>query len=110
MNRSTLFLDETKGKAGVEVGDFFFPDLEKFVASVVWARKTSSFEELSQQKRFRLKKHMTIIRQGKQAGKDRMTRGTLKEKLNNHDDCQFFFLCTFSFSSSFSWKFCGWDP
>lgn len=80
------FLDETKGKAGVEVGDFF-PDLEKFVASVVWARKTSSFEELSQQKRFRLKKHMTVIRQGKQAGKERMTRGKVKEKLNNHDDC-----------------------
>lgn len=49
------FLDETKGKAGVEVSDFF-PDLEKFVASVVWARKTSTFDELSQQKRFRLKK------------------------------------------------------
>ncbi len=80
------FLDETKGKAGVEVGDFF-PDLEKFVASVVWARKTSSFEELSQQKRFRLKKHMTIIRQGKQAGKERMTRGKVREKLNHHDDC-----------------------
>ncbi len=44
-----------KEKAGVEVGDFF-PDLEKFVASVVWVRKTSSFEELSQQKRFRFKK------------------------------------------------------
>ncbi len=45
------FLDETKGKAGVEVGDFF-PDLEKFVASVVWARKTSSFEELHSRKGF----------------------------------------------------------
>lgn len=65
----------------------FFPDLDKFVASVVWARKTSRFEDLSQQKRFRLKKHMTAVRKGKQTGKEWMTRGKAKEKCNNHDDC-----------------------
>lgn len=78
------FLDETKGKTGVEVSDFF-PDLEKFIASVVWARKTYSVEELSQQKRFRLKKHITVIRQGKQTGKERITRG--KAKRNNNENC-----------------------
>lgn len=35
------FLDQTKGKAGVEISDFF-PDTEKFIASVMWARKVSS--------------------------------------------------------------------
>lgn len=30
------FLDKTKGKAGVEVHKFF-PDLDKFVSSVMWA-------------------------------------------------------------------------
>lgn len=43
-------LDKTKGKAGVEVGDFF-PDIDKFISSMMWARKMSSYEELSQQKR-----------------------------------------------------------
>ncbi len=56
------FLDETKGKAGVGVGDFF-PDIDKFISSV-WARKVSSLEELSQQKQFRLKKCITVLRQG----------------------------------------------
>lgn len=64
------FLDESKGKAGVEVGDFF-PDIDKFISSVMWARKVSSLEELSQQKRFRLKKHITVLRQGKKTGKAR---------------------------------------
>lgn len=64
LEKITSFLDETRGKAGVEVSDFFFfPYLENFVASVVW--ETSSFEEFSQQKRFQLKKHMTVIRQEK---------------------------------------------
>ncbi len=57
------FLDETKGKAGVGVGDFF-PDIDKFISSVMWARKVSSLEELSQQKQFRLKKCITVLRQG----------------------------------------------
>lgn len=63
LEQTSHFLDETKGKAGV-VSDFF-PDLEKFIASVIWARKTVNYEELSQQKTFQLKKHMMAIRQGK---------------------------------------------
>ncbi len=66
------FLDETKGKVRVEVGTFF-PDLEKFVASVAWIRKNSSYKEVSQQKRFRLKKHITVVKQ--KVTKARLTRG-----------------------------------
>lgn len=62
------FLDETKGKTGVEISDFF-PDIEKFVSSVMVVRRTSNYDELSQQKRFRLKKHLTAIRSGKKSGK-----------------------------------------
>ena len=56
------FLDETKGKK-VEIGKFF-PDLDKFVLSVMKVRQECSLEVLSQQKRFRLKKYLTAIRQG----------------------------------------------
>lgn len=58
-------LDETKGKTGVELSDFF-SDPEKFIASVIMARKTSNYEGLSQKKRYRLNKHLTSIRQRKQ--------------------------------------------
>lgn len=64
------FLDKTKGKAGVEIKDYF-PDIEKFIASVMWFRKESSYDELSQQKRFRLKKYLTVVRSGKRTGKAR---------------------------------------
>lgn len=67
------FLDETKGRK-VEVSDFF-PDLEKFITSVMWARRHSNHEELSQQKRFRLKKHITAIRQKSKTEKSRPKRG-----------------------------------
>lgn len=62
------FLDETKGKK-VDVADYF-PDADKFVASVVSARKTYNFSVLSQQKRFRLKKHIATVRQRKRVGKE----------------------------------------
>lgn len=72
------FLDKAKGKAGVEVHKFF-PDLDKFVSSVMWARKVSSYKELSQQKRFRLKKHINVIRQaGRSTQKERLIRGKTK--------------------------------
>lgn len=64
------FLDKTKGKAGVEIRDYF-PDAEKFIASVMWFRKESSYDELSQQKRFRLKKYLTVVRSGRRTGKAR---------------------------------------
>lgn len=70
------FLDETKGKR-VEIGDFF-PDKEKFVASVVWARKTYNHTVLSQQKRYRLKKYITTIRQDRKNVNERRVRGKAK--------------------------------
>ncbi len=68
-----VFLDETKGKK-VEVSDFF-PDLDKFIASVMWARRHSSHEDLSQHKHFKLKKHITSIRQKGTTGKASLKRG-----------------------------------
>lgn len=67
MEQINEFLDETKGKK-VNVADYF-PDADKFVASVV-ARKTYNFSVLSQQKRFRLKKHIATVRQRKRVGKE----------------------------------------
>lgn len=62
------FLDQTKGKTGVEISDYF-PDTEKFIVSVMRAKKISSYDELTQQKRYRLKKHVTNL--GKKLGKAR---------------------------------------
>lgn len=67
------FLDETKGRS-MEVSEFF-PDLDKFISSVMWARKSCSNDELSQQKRFRLKKHITDIRKKSKTGKGKPKRG-----------------------------------
>lgn len=57
------FLDETFGRK-VEVKDFF-PDVKKFLASVIKIQKTVSYEELSRRKRFRLKKMVTNLRKEK---------------------------------------------
>lgn len=74
------FLDNTKGKS-VEVSEFF-SDPDKFVASVIQARNNSSLHELSQQKRYRLKKHVTTIRKRK-----RLDRGKNRgENLTEHHD------------------------
>ena len=54
------FLDDTFGKQ-VNVKDFF-PDIEKFVRSVTVLQKAVGFDVLSEKKRFRLKKHLTVIR------------------------------------------------
>lgn len=70
VEQMNAFLDKTKGKAGVDVTNFF-PDIDKFIASVLWARKASNYDDLSQQKRFRLKKHITALRRGKKTGKAR---------------------------------------
>lgn len=71
------FLDETKGKS-VEIGKFF-PNVDKFVLSVMKARQECSLEALSQQKRFRLKKYLTTIRQGVKPV--RVKRRAVKSKL-----------------------------
>ncbi len=57
------FLDTTFGKI-VDVEEFF-PDVEKFIGSVLWLQKTVSYEVLDKKKRFRLKKMLTKLRRGK---------------------------------------------
>jgi len=58
-----VFLDTTFGKV-VEVKDFF-PDVEKFVFSVKVLQRTASYDVLSKQKRYRLKKIVTKLRKNK---------------------------------------------
>lgn len=57
-----------------------FPDLDKFVASVMKVRRDCSVEVLSQKKRFRLKKYLTVVRQKmrKEKGKRRSTSTNFK--------------------------------
>jgi len=57
------FLDETYGKQ-INI-NYFFPDIDKFVQSVLFYQRTVGVEELSEKKRFRLKKHLTTIRKSK---------------------------------------------
>lgn len=57
------FLDETYGKQ-ININDFF-PDIDKFVQSVMFYQRTVGVDELSEKKRFRLKKHLTTIRKSK---------------------------------------------
>lgn len=57
------FLDMTFGKA-FDVTDFF-PDPEKFIASVLLFQRTVSYEALDKKKRFRLKKMVTKLRKDK---------------------------------------------
>ncbi len=57
------FLDETYGKQ-ININDFF-PDIDKFVQSVMFYQRTVGVEELSEKKRFQLKKHLTTIRKSK---------------------------------------------
>lgn len=66
MDEINDFLDNTFGKA-VEVADFF-PDVEKFITSVILFNKTVSYEVLSKKKRYRLKKVPTKLRRKKLIG------------------------------------------
>ncbi|KAI7795316.1 hypothetical protein IRJ41_014493 [Triplophysa rosa] len=68
IDQINTILDKTKGKTGVEVSEHF-PDVEKFISSVIRAKKLSSNDELSQQKRFRLNKHLTVLRTGRKISK-----------------------------------------
>ncbi|KAI7804072.1 hypothetical protein IRJ41_023705 [Triplophysa rosa] len=74
IDQINTFLDKTKGKTGVDVSEHF-PDVEKFISSVIRAKKLSSNDELSQQKRFRLNKHLTVLRTGR-----KISRGKGKSK------------------------------
>ncbi|RXN23771.1 Homeobox goosecoid [Labeo rohita] len=58
------FLDETYGKQ-INIKDFF-PDVDKFVESVTFYRRNVGIDELSEKKRFRLRKHLTTIRKCKE--------------------------------------------
>ncbi|KAJ8377121.1 hypothetical protein SKAU_G00077010 [Synaphobranchus kaupii] len=66
------FLDETKGR-GVTLDDFF-PDLDKFVASALSVQRRVGFDALSKQKRFRLKKYVTAIRNDKRSEKFKLRK------------------------------------
>lgn len=57
------FLDETFGKA-VDIEDFF-PDVEKFVKSVMKLQRSVGLDVLNEKKRFRLKKMLTKVRKRK---------------------------------------------
>lgn len=63
LDEINMFLDDTYGKTA-EVSDFF-PDENKFISSVLKLQKNVGFDELNQQKRFRLKKILTKLRRGK---------------------------------------------
>jgi hypothetical protein len=57
------FLDVTFGR-NIEVGNFF-PDVDKFIHTVKLLQRNVSYEALSKQKRFRLKKMLTKLRKDK---------------------------------------------
>ncbi len=69
------FLDETFGKQ-VNIKDFF-PDVVKFERSVAFLQKTVNLDQLSEKKRFRLKKHVTVIRKGKRVDKKKRLKAFL---------------------------------
>ena len=58
------FLDESYGRQEVEITDFF-PNVDKFIRSVMNIRRVVGYEQLSKQKRFRLKKLLTKLRKEK---------------------------------------------
>lgn len=61
--RCRIFWDETFRKM-IDVYAFF-SDVSKFEAAIATLGRTANYEELSQKKRFRLKKILTKIRRGK---------------------------------------------
>ena len=58
------FLDEIYGRQSVDITDFF-PDVDRFINSVLKIRKLVGYEQLTKQKRFRLKKLLTKLRKEK---------------------------------------------
>lgn len=55
------FLDETFGRQSVDVAEFF-PDVNRFITSVLKIRRVVGYDQLSKQKRFRLKKILAKLR------------------------------------------------
>lgn len=69
------FLDETFGKQ-VNIKEFF-PDVGKFERSVAVLQKTVNLDQLSEKKRFRLKKHVTVIRKCRMVDKKKRLKAFL---------------------------------
>ncbi|KAG1924522.1 ubiquitin-conjugating enzyme E2 variant [Pimephales promelas] len=69
------FLDETFGKQ-VNIKEFF-PDTGKFERSVAVLQKTVNLDQLSEKKRFRLKKHVTVIRKSRMGDKKKRMKAFL---------------------------------
>lgn len=67
------FLDQTFGKS-VKLAEYF--DVDKFVRSAVMLQKTVGLDQLSEKKRFRLRKFVTAVTAAKGGGK----RGQGKRK------------------------------
>ncbi len=63
------FLDETYGKQ-VNIKELF-PDVDKFVESVTFYQRNVGLDQLSEKKRFRLRKHLTTIRKCKEMDRKR---------------------------------------
>ncbi|MGH0126700.1 UNVERIFIED_CONTAM: hypothetical protein FKN15_033096 [Acipenser sinensis] len=55
------FMESTKGKTGVEIENFF-PDLRLFLHTAHIVTRKATLEEFDQQKRYRLKKYVQIIK------------------------------------------------
>jgi predicted nucleotidyltransferase len=68
------FLDQTFGKS-VKLADYF--DVDKFMRSAVMLQKTVRLDQLSEKKRFRLRKCITAVAAEKGGGK----RGQVKRRL-----------------------------
>jgi hypothetical protein len=73
------FLDQTFGKS-VKLADYF--DVDKFVRSAVMLQKTVGLDQLSEKKRFRLRKFITAVAAAKGGGK----RAQVKRRKKNNDD------------------------
>lgn len=69
MEEINNFLDETFGQS-VKVDDYF-ADTEKFIRSVAILQKMVSFDLFDERKRYRLRKHVTVLKKVSKANKNR---------------------------------------
>lgn len=77
------FLDVTYGRHTAQVR-VFFPNIDKFIQSVIRIRKRVAYEGLTKQKRFRLKKLLTKLTKEKR-GKDFIPlQNKIKMKVMSH--------------------------
>ncbi|KAF0044201.1 hypothetical protein F2P81_003359 [Scophthalmus maximus] len=76
------FLDETFGRS-VRVQEYF-EDTDKFIKTVAVLKRKTGFDQLDEKKRFRLKKHITTLRKGKNV-KNGLFSWSEKLKLDDTD-------------------------